>query len=347
VQHAKYGIPNLKEGYCMDDNARALLMAILAYQQNKSKVALDLFPVYLSFIQYMQCDDGNFRNFLSFDRKYLDEVGSEDSFGRTIWALGYLVGNAPNNSYREFGKELFLKSVPHFKSLRYIRGMANSMIGIANYIKSTNDQSLVVELDHLARTLKDAYTTNATDNWKWFEEGMTYDNGILPLALLCHYEVTKDQESLSIALESMNFLTEKTLSNGYLNPVGNDGWLYKNTEMAVFDQQAIETMAMVLMYFKAYEVTKDLDNIRKMYLSYQWFLGVNSLHLPLYDYETKGCGDGLQVSGVNRNQGAESTLAYLISHLVVLKALEFEYAFTKSNAELEEALLGNINSGTK
>ncbi|RZL17114.1 MAG: glycosyltransferase, partial [Pedobacter sp.] len=115
VQHAKYGIPNLKEGYCVDDNARALILTILAYQQNKSKVALDLLPIYLSYIQYMQCDDGNFRNFLSFRREYLDEVGTEDSFGRTIWSLGYLINNAPNNSYREFAKELFLRSVPHFQ----------------------------------------------------------------------------------------------------------------------------------------------------------------------------------------------------------------------------------------
>ncbi|RZK80088.1 MAG: glycosyl transferase, partial [Pedobacter sp.] len=233
--------------------------------------------------------------------------------------------------YREFGKELFMKSVPHFKELKYIRGRANTMIGIANYLKTTKDEGLIHELDQLASTLKDAYLTNNKDGWYWFESNMTYDNGILPLSLLCHYEVTKDQESLSIALESMNFLTDKTLTNGYLNPVGNDGWLYQNQDMALYDQQAIETMAMVLMYFKAYEVTKDLDYIKKMYLSYQWFLGVNSLHLPLYDHETKGCGDGLQPHGVNRNQGAESTLAYWISHLVVLKAMEFEYEFIQSS----------------
>ncbi len=333
VQHAKYGIPNLKEGYCMDDNARALLMAIYAYQQYKSKTALELFPVYLSFIQYMQKDDGNFRNFLSFERKYLDEVGSEDSFGRTIWALGYLVNNAPNNSYREFGKELFLKSIPHFKNLKYIRGIANTVIGLSNYMKNDNNNMLYAELELLTTHIKNAYKRNAGDNWKWFEESMTYDNAIMPLALFSAYELTQDQESLSIAIESMNFLTQKTLSNGYLNPVGNDGWLYKNEKMALYDQQAIETMAMVLMYFKAYEVTKDIENIRKMYLSYQWFIGVNSLHLPLYDNETKGCGDGLKPTGVNRNQGAESTLAYLIAHLVVLKALEYEYAFYAENTE--------------
>lgn len=333
VQHAKYGIPNLKEGYCLDDNSRALILTILAYQQNKSKVALELLPIYLSYIQYMQLEDGNFRNFLSFKREYLDEIGSEDSFGRTIWSLGYLIKNAPNNSYREFAKDLFLKSVPHFSQLKHLRGIANTMIGLSNFMKAhPYDEHIANQLDQLAIPLKNAYKNNQQGHWHWFEEKMTYDNAILPLALLCHYEISRDQESMDIALESMEYLTQKTLIKGYLNPVGNDGWLYKDGgEMAVYDQQAIETMAMVLMYFKAYEITHDLVYIKQMYLSYQWFLGENSLRLPLFDYETKGCGDGLQEHGINRNQGAESTLAYWISHLVVLKALESEYQFIQSS----------------
>lgn len=328
VQHAKFGIPNLKEGYCVDDNARALILAIMAYQQNKSKVALELLPVYLSYIQYMQCDDGNFRNFLSFTREYLDEVGSEDSFGRTIWSLGYLIHNAPNNSYREFARELFSKSVPHFQKLQHLRGIGNTMIGLFNYLKAQpGDDDVREQFDRLAEPLKAAYRKHKQEGWHWFEEKMTYDNGILPLALFSYYQCSRDKESLEIALESMEFLSSKTLSQGYLNPVGNDGWLYRDSQngMAMYDQQAIETMAMVLMYFKAYEITRDLTNIKQMYLCYQWFLGENSLHLPLFDHETKGCGDGLQPQGVNRNQGAESTLAYWISHLVVLKALEYEY----------------------
>lgn len=339
VQHAKYGIPNLKEGYCLDDNARALITVILAWQQNKSKTALELLPVYLSYIQYMQCDDGNFRNFLSFRREYLDEVGTEDSFGRTIWALGYLINNAPNNSYREFATELFVKSIPHFSQLKHLRGLANTMIGLSSYLKAhPYNEHIIEELNQLATPLKAAYHTHKGENWHWFEEKLTYDNAILPLALLSHYETTQDQESLAIGLESLEYLTEKTLDKGYLNPVGNDGWLYRDKDMALYDQQAIETMAMVLMYFKAYEITHDLKYIRQMYLSYQWFLGENSLRLPLYDYETKGCGDGLQTYGVNRNQGAESTLAYWISHLTVLKALEFEYEFNtaKETAAFKE-----------
>lgn len=333
VQHAKYGIPNLKEGYCLDDNARAMILAILAYQQTKSKAALELLPIYLSYIQYMQCDNGNFRNFLSFTREYLDEVGSEDSFGRTVWALGYLIDNAPNNSYREFATELFHKSVPHFKNLTHLRGMANTMIGLSSFLKANpGDERISLEFDQLADTMKRAYHANKNGHWHWFEEKMTYDNAILPLALLCHYQTSKNEESLDIALESMSYLSQKTLIQGYLSPVGNDGWLYdQGDEMAEYDQQAIETMAMVLMYFKAYEITHDLTYIKQMYLCYQWFMGENSLKLPLYDYETKGCGDGLQRNGVNRNQGAESTLAYWISHLYVLKGLEFEYEYVRNS----------------
>ncbi|MBB5436818.1 glycosyltransferase involved in cell wall biosynthesis [Pedobacter sp. AK017] len=341
VQHAKYGIPNLKEGYCLDDNARALIMAILAYQQNKSKVALELLPVYLSYIQYMQRDDGNFRNFLSFTRDYLDEIGSEDSFGRTIWALGYLIHNAPNNSYREFARELFNKSVPHFKNLGHLRGIGNTMIGLSNYLKAhPGDEHIREQFDLLAEPLKAAYRENKKGHWHWFEDKMTYDNAILPLALLSYYQTTKDKEALDIALESMEYLSQKTLIYGYLNPVGNDGWLYREgNSMALYDQQAIETMAMVLMYFKAYEITHDLTYIKQMYLCYQWFLGENSLHLPLFDHETKGCGDGLQPHGVNRNQGAESTLAYWISHLVVLKALEYEYIQSSDLTTVQKQIL--------
>ncbi|WP_026898587.1 glycosyltransferase family 4 protein [Daejeonella oryzae] len=328
VQHAKYGIPNLKEGYCLDDNARALIMALMSYQQNKSKIALELLPVYLSYIQYMQQDDGNFRNFLSFDRKYLDEVGSEDSFGRTVWSLGYLINCAPNNSYREFAEELFFRSVPHFKNLEHLRGIGNTIIGVVNYLRvHPYNEGMNYQLKELTKPLVKAYQNHKSTDWHWFEEKLTYDNAILPLALLYSYEITSDEEVMEIALESLEFLDKHTMSNGYLHPVGSEGWFFKNKQMAVFDQQAIEVMAMVLMYFEAFHVTKKTVFISKMYLSYKWFLGENTLRIPLYDHETHGCCDGLQPHGINRNQGAESTLAYLISHLTVLKALEIEYEY--------------------
>src|ERR1700712_2787531 len=330
VQHAKYGIPNLKEGYCLDDNARALIMALMAYQRSKSKEAFELLPVYLSYIHYMQTEDGNFRNFLSFSRQYLDDVGSEDSFGRTIWSLGYLIGCAASNSYREFAIEIFQKSIPHFKSLQHLRGVANTVIGLSLYLQAfPTDEGLVGELTRLTQPLIDAYERNQSEDWQWFEEKMTYDNAILPLALLHSSEITGNEKAKQVALKAMEFLDKLTLSNGYLSPVGNDGWYYRGGTFPTYDQQAIETMAMVLMHFQAYKIFREPRYIEKMFLSYRWFLGENTLRAPLYDHETKGCCDGLLPTGINRNQGAESTLAYLISHLTVLKAFELEYEYNK------------------
>jgi len=336
VQHAKYGIPNLKEGYCLDDNARALIMALMAYQRNKSREAFELLPVYLSYIHYMQLEDGNFRNFLSFNREYLDEVGSEDSFGRTVWSLGYLINCAASNSYREFALELFHRSFKHFKALVHLRGMANTIIGVCLYLKAVpTDEGMVNQLVDLTQPLIDAYERTHSDDWQWFEEKMTYDNAILPLALLHSAEITGNEKAKQIALIAMAFLDKITLSNGYLNPVGNEGWYHRGGEFPVYDQQAIETMAMVLMYFQAYELFRKPEYIEKMFLCYKWFLGENTLRAPLYDHETKGCCDGLLPTGINRNQGAESTLAYLISHLTVLKAFELEYEYNKYGQRLE------------
>jgi glycosyltransferase involved in cell wall biosynthesis len=336
VQHAKYGIPNLKEGYCLDDNARALIMALMAYQRSKSREAFELLPIYLSYIHYMQTDDGNFRNFLSFDRRYLDEVGSEDSFGRTIWALGHLIGCAASNSYREFSLEIFHKSVPHFSTLKHLRGIANTIIGISLYLQAyPTDEGMVNILANLTKPLIDAYNNTQSDDWQWFEEKMTYDNAILPLALLHSCEITGNEEAKTIALATMAFLDKLTLSNGYLSPVGNDGWYYRGGTFPTFDQQAIETMAMVLMHFQAYQIFRVPQYIEKMFLSYKWFLGENTLRAPLYDHETKGCCDGLLPGGINRNQGAESTLAYLISHLTVLKAFELEYEYNKYGQKMQ------------
>ena len=336
VQHAKYGIPNLKEGYCLDDNARALIMALMAYQRNKSKEAFELLPVYLSYIHYMQTDDGNFRNFLSFNRQYLDEVGSEDSFGRTIWALGHLISCAASNSYREFALEIFRRSYPHFKSLTHLRGVANTIIGVSLYLQVyPTDEGMVSTLAELTQPLLDAYEKHQDADWQWFEEKMTYDNAILPLALLHSAEITGNENAKKIAMKTMAFLDKLTLSNGYLSPVGNDGWYYKGSKFPIYDQQAIETMAMVLMHFQAYQIFREPEYIEKMFLCYKWFLGENTLRAPLYDHETKGCCDGLLPTGINRNQGAESTLAYLISHLTVLKAFELEYEYNKFGQKLE------------
>jgi len=323
IQHAKFGIPNLKEGYCLDDNARALLMVLMAYRQMKNNRALELSPIYLSYIHYMQNADGTFRNFLSFSRNFLDEIGSEDSFGRTMWALGYLLGNAPNDAYYQTGKLVFFNAAPNFEKLKSIRSIANTMIGISYYLKKNpSDDGMTERLRSLANVMVQQYNENATPDWRWFESVLTYDNGILPLALLHAAEILNDENVTKIAMESMDFLTEQTLKDGYLSIIGNEKWYKKGGERSVFAQQPIDAMAMVLMYHQAFHLTRDKEYLNKLYTCFLWFLGENDLRMSLYDFETQGCCDGFEKYGVNRNQGAESSLAYLISHLTVLQAYE-------------------------
>jgi len=320
IQHAKFGIPNLKDGYCLDDNARALLMVLMVYKEMKDDRALELMPIYLSYIHYMQNTDGTFRNFMSFSRNFLDEVGSEDSFGRAIWALGYLLGNAPNDAFYQSGREVFFKAAPNFEKLKSIRSIANTIIGISHYLRNNPDDSMTEKLKILTYKLVKHYEENATPDWKWFEDLLAYDNGMLPLALLHSAEILNDYKITKIALESMKFLTRHTIKDNYLSVIGNEKWYRKNEERSVYAQQPIDAMAMVLMYQQAFVITKDREYLNLQYKSFMWFLGENDLRMNLYDFETKGCCDGFVSYGVNRNQGAESTLAYLISRLTVSHA---------------------------
>ena len=332
IQHAKFGIPNLKEGYCLDDNSRALLMVCMAYKQKKSAVALELMPVYLSYIHYMQNKDGTFRNFLSFNRNFLDEVGSEDSFGRTIWVLGYLMGNAPNDAYYQTAKLVFFDASPNFEKLKSIRGIANTMIGISYYLKTNaNDEAMKMCLLRMTNILVVHFEENQSNHWDWFESLLAYDNGILPLALLHASQILENKRAKEVAFEAMNFLTTHTLKDGYLSVIGNRQWFVKDKERSIYAQQPIDAMAMVLMYNQAYILTGQREYLEKLFTSFMWFLGENDLRMNLYDFETKGCCDGFEDYGVNRNQGAESSLAYLISHLTVLQAYEESYHFREGN----------------
>ena len=333
IQHAKFGIPNLKEGYCLDDNSRALLMVCMAYKQKKKQVALDLMPIYLSYIHYMQNQDGTFRNFLSFNRNFLDEVGSEDSFGRTIWVLGYLMGHAPNDAYYQTARLVFFDAAPNFEKLKSIRGIANTMIGMSYYLKTNpSDLDMKMRLRAMADVLIKHFEQNKSHNWNWFESLLAYDNGILPLALLHACQILENDRVKEVAFESMNFLTSHTLKDGYLSVIGNRQWFVKDKERSIYAQQPIDAMAMVLMYHQAFCLTEEREYLDKLFTSFMWFLGENDLRMNLYDYETKGCCDGFEDYGVNRNQGAESSLAYLISHLTVLQAYEESYHFReKSN----------------
>ncbi len=324
IQHALFNIPNRKEGYCIDDNSRALLLSVLACKDKKNQtVLLPLLQVYLSFIHYMQTDNGEFKNFMSYTKVCEEERGSEDSFGRTIMALGFLANDGSSHMLKKTGAEIFIKAYRHIDKLVSIRGIANSIIGICQFIKYNYPDDLKRDLViKLSDKMVKMYEENKKNKWHWFEPVLTYDNAILPLALLNAYEITSDDSYLTVAFESMRFLESKVFHYGILSPIGNQGWFERGSTPAKFDQQGIDAMAMVLFYQQAFRLTRNKKYLSHMYQSYQWFLGKNDLGLSLYDPSTGGCADGLHSEGINLNQGAESTLAYWISHMVVTSSMK-------------------------
>lgn len=322
IQHATYNVPNLKSGYSIDDNARALLMTLMAWDQLKDEKALDLIPNYLSFINYMQNDDGTFRNLLSFDNQYLDEKGTEDSFGRTIWALGYLIHKPPNPGFFQLSLEMFSKAIPNFKKLKEVRSISFAINGLYHYLKrNPSDEKILNLLEDLTAKIINRIDVVKDKDWIWFENKITYSNGIIPLALFYSYKILKNKRIFKTAKEVLAFLEKIKFRNNYLDIIGNNGWYEKGGEPAQFAQQPVNATAIVLAYYQAYRATKNIYYLNKMYIAYLWFLGENELSIPLYNFDTKGCADGLENFGINKNQGAESTISYLIAHLKVLQAL--------------------------
>lgn len=323
IQHAMFDMPNRKEGYCIDDNARALLLMVWAGKDKKNTAVQRLLPIYLSFIHYMQTDTGYFRNFMSYTKSVEEERGSEDSFGRTIMALGYLINEGSQPLPVKTGLELFTKAYPHIGQLTSLRGIANAIVGVCQFIKYRFPDDLKRDMViNLSDKMIAMYNEHKKTDWYWYEPVLTYDNAIMPLALLNAYEITQNETYLSVAFESMKFLETKVFYSGMLRPVGNRGWCKPDGPVAQFDQQGIDAMAMILFYQQAFRITRAQKYLTKMYQCYRWFLGANDLGLSLYDPATGGCADGLHAEGVNLNQGAESTLAYWISHVVVMAAVK-------------------------
>lgn len=335
-QHATYGIPNYHEGYCLDDNARALLMAIMAYRQLNDETALAYIPTYLAYIRYAQNPDGTFRNFMAFNRNFLDDVGSEDAFGRAIWAIGYTVAYAPKDAYLRAAYELFIRAIPQFERLKSIRSIANTILGLCHYLHGQPaDEGLMALTRKLSSRLYNEYQTHRHDDWHWYESLLAYDNALLPLSMMRAGNLLNDKAFYEVGFESMAFLKKNTFKKEHLSIVGNAEWFKRNSIPSRFDQQPIDAMATVLLLQQVYRDTGNPDHMQAMYTAYRWFLGENDLQMSLYDTETGGCYDGLQANGVNRNQGAESTLAYLISHLAVQQTLDmrFDCALLKETDE--------------
>jgi len=317
IQHSYGSIVNYKSGYCTDDNTRALILSTRAYHQFKDKKYLTLIYKYLSFIMYMQNEDGTFRNYLSYNRNFEKEQNLDDAFGRAVWSLGYIIRYAPNDSILQTSRELFYKAVNNLDQLIYARGYANCIFGLYHYIKRHPDQEGFVEMMvSLSNQLCDNVTKHSHDNWTWFEPELTYDNGLLPAALYMAYEITNNPIYFEVAEKTRKFLEEHCFVNNYLNVIGNKRWLKPEGNSLEFDQQPVDAMAMILMYYSAHKINPKKEIIDKLKLSFLWYFGKNEINLPLYDNQTNGCNDGLEMLSVNRNQGAESTIAYLYSWLL-------------------------------
>ena len=326
IQHAKYIVPDRHTGYCLDDNSRALMLCAWAFFLLQSDDAKELISTYFSFTHFMQNPDGRFRNFIDYQRHFLDETGSDDAFGRALWALGYIIWRPPRDAYRSLAYECFKKALPHVRELN-LRGKALAMLGLVSYLRCyQGDESVTAQLRECADYLLALYKAVSDDTWRWFEDIICYDNAIMPMALFQTYSILREEKYLQIARESLEFLEKNMVHNDRLSIVGSRGWYKRGGERAQYDQQPIDAAAMVLAYQSAYRVTREKDYLIKMRQAFGWFLGENDMGMSLYDHETKGCADGLLPEGVSLNQGGESTVSFLMALLAMIEEYEIEGA---------------------
>jgi len=312
LQHASFTIPNFNHGYCVDDNARALVVATKYFRIFRDTKILKLLTPYLSFLQYCQMEDGWFRNFVSYDRHYLDEGGSDDCFGRALWGLGYTIAFAPT-PFRALSKELFDKALNRLDNLT-LRGTSYAILGLHYFLDRYPGASEVRRrADDFGSILLDAFRKSSSKKWRWFEDTITYGNATIPHAMfLAAYRSHRD-DYMEVAEDSLNFLFDIQLEGDHLSIVGNNGWFPKDKEKAQFDQQPIDASDLIEACKTAYRTTKNKIYLDRMSQCFDWFLGKNDVGDAIYDFRTGGCCDGLTPSGANLNQGAESTLSFLLS----------------------------------
>ncbi len=320
LQHARYTIANRDQGYTTDDNGRALIFALEAQQLTLAPETLDLVDVYLSFVHHaFDVGAARFRNLLSYDRRWIDEKGSEDCHGRALWGLGFAVALAPREGMRAAAMELFGQALPAVLDFTSPRAWAYTLVGIHAYLRRYSGDSDARRVrETLALRLLDLYQNNRADDWVWPEDQLTYDNGKLPHALILSGQWMNHGEMTQTGLKSLKWLMEvQTDPSGVLAPVGNQGWHRRGETKAAFDQQPIEAHGLLEACLEAYNATQDVVWVVEARRSFDWFLGKNKLNKPLYDYATGGCRDGLHREGVNANEGAESTLAWLLSLMAI------------------------------
>ena len=318
-QHAVFAVPNYDEGYTTDDNARGLILAVMLEEiEDKAvnQLAARYANRYLAFLWHaFNAETGRFRNFMGYDRRWIRNIGSEDSHGRSLWALGTVAGRSNNPKLRGVAARLFTRALPAALELTFPRPWAFTLIGINEYTRRFfGDRAAQTAREVLAERLLDMYRQNHSDDWRWFEDHLSYSNAKLPHALIQCGRWLNRSEMTDAGLAALEWLADLQHSEeGHFVPIGNRGFYPRGGERARFDQQPVEANVMCAACLEAYRITGDEMWRDAAHRAFDWFLGRNDVHLPLYDANTGGCRDGLHPDRTNPNEGAESTLAFLLS----------------------------------
>lgn len=328
LQHAKYTIPNLHHGYCVDDNARGLIAVTKYYSLRKEKEVFPLIQKYLAFLFYaFNPENGRFRNFMSYDRRWMELAGSEDSHGRALWSLGVTVKESPDSAIRNMAMRLFLDALPVVEHFTSPRGWGYAVLGLHSYLSIySGDVGARRIRDELATKIFNLFKNNISEDWIWCENTATYANAVLPHALIIAGKCMPNQEMFDMGTKALEWLLDvQTAPDGHLSLIGNDGWFDSKGNRAMFDQQPIEVKSLIDACLDVYSFTGDKKWFEESERCLSWFLGHNDLQLPLCDYKNGGCADGLEQQGINGNQGAESTLSWLISLINMHTAMGLQF----------------------
>jgi glycosyltransferase involved in cell wall biosynthesis len=319
IQFAIQADPDENSGYTLDDNARAILVCTKHYEKFREFKQLDLIRTYLNYIKYVQKRDGKLYNFVGKDKSIKKDQWSEDAHARAIWALGYMISspNIPDDFKRE-AEIIIRKAIAASDEISSPRSLSFMIQGLYFYNKVANSARIRKYIEKLANDLVSLYKNSSSPEWKWFEPYMSYANSKLPEALLYAYLSTGKRDYLDFGLESLNFLLSKTFDNEIFVPIGQRGWYFKDGQKEKYDQQPIEASYTIQSLILAYKISRDEKYKKYALEAFQWFVGKNTLNQVVYDSTTGGCYDGIGENAINLNQGAESTISYLMARLYLM-----------------------------
>jgi hypothetical protein len=324
LQHAIFSVPNTREGYTTDDNARALMVSTFLEKRSAFEYGAEpsgLSHRYLAFLWLaFHSDTGRFRNFLAYDRRWLEDVGSEDSHGRALWALGTVLGHSQNAGLRGAAGRLFEAAVPAVLTLSSPRAWAFGILGLQAYLDwFPGDRAIQGVRNMLANRLLDIYERSHSGSWHWFEKSLSYSNARLSQALILAGWRSDNHRMIEVGMDSLKWLVAEQHRDDekIFVPIGSSGFFVEGKEKARFDQQPVEACATVSACLEVYRLTEESQWLEEARRVFSWFLGKNDLQAPLYDAVTGGCRDGLHPDRVNENEGAESTLSFLMALLEI------------------------------